>query len=191
MPGVTRLMKLSATSTSTSRLSMSTMVQMPVRVKPPPATGATISPGWAAVAVTTPANGARTTVSSSLRRNTSTVAWADARLALGKGEVLARRVKDAGRSSSTISSLSQPAGTPRCCDRTSTRSRQRRPAATRMPAWADAACAIAWASAALALESSIVAITWPASTCWPSSIITSATLPATLAETVASRRATT
>ena len=47
---------------------MSTMVQMPVRVKPPPATGATISPGCAASEVTTPANGARTIVSSSPRR---------------------------------------------------------------------------------------------------------------------------
>ena len=37
---------------------MSTMVQMPVRVKPPPAdTGETISPGWAALLTTTPANG--------------------------------------------------------------------------------------------------------------------------------------
>ena len=42
---------------------MSTMVPTPVRVKPPPAdSGETISPTCAAFSVTTPANGARTTV---------------------------------------------------------------------------------------------------------------------------------
>ena len=45
---------------------MSTIVQMPVRVKPPPADiGEIISPGWAFLEVTMPANGARMTVSSS------------------------------------------------------------------------------------------------------------------------------
>ena len=45
---------------------MSTMVEMPVRVKPPPAeTGETISPGWASLEIATPANGARMIVSSS------------------------------------------------------------------------------------------------------------------------------
>ena len=44
---------------------MSTMVQMPVRVKPPPAeTGETISPGCASFDSATPLNGARMTVSS-------------------------------------------------------------------------------------------------------------------------------
>ena len=53
-------MKASLTSTSTSIESMSTMVQMPVRVKPPPAEiGEIISPGWALRSTTTPANGAR------------------------------------------------------------------------------------------------------------------------------------
>ena len=42
---------------------MSTMVQMPVRVKPPPADiGEIISPGCASFEMTTPSNGARTTV---------------------------------------------------------------------------------------------------------------------------------
>ena len=42
---------------------MSTMVQMPVRVKPPPAdTGETISPGCASFEIATPVNGARMTV---------------------------------------------------------------------------------------------------------------------------------
>jgi hypothetical protein len=41
---------------------MSTMVQMPVRVKPPPAeTGDTISPGCASLEIATPLNGARIT----------------------------------------------------------------------------------------------------------------------------------
>ena len=61
-------MKLSLTSTSTSSESMSTIVPMPVRVKPPPAeTGDTISPACAAFTVTTPANGARTVMSSWFR----------------------------------------------------------------------------------------------------------------------------
>ena len=43
---------------------MSTMVQMPVRVKPPPAeTGEIISPGCASLEMATPSNGARTTMS--------------------------------------------------------------------------------------------------------------------------------
>ena len=43
---------------------MSTIVQMPVRVKPPPAeTGEIISPGCASFEIATPLNGARITVS--------------------------------------------------------------------------------------------------------------------------------
>ncbi len=54
------------------------MVQMPVRVKPPPAEmGETISPGWAALTVTTPSKGAVTMVSATLRRATSSPARAD------------------------------------------------------------------------------------------------------------------
>ena len=57
----TRLMYASLTSTSISRESMSTIVAMPVRVKPPPADiGDTVSPGCASLEITTPANGART-----------------------------------------------------------------------------------------------------------------------------------
>ena len=44
---------------------MSTMVQTPVRMKPPPAlTGEIIPPDWASVETATPLNGARMTVSS-------------------------------------------------------------------------------------------------------------------------------
>ena len=65
-------MYASLTSTSTSSESMSTMVQMPVRVKPPPAeTGEIISPGCAALAITTPPKGARICMSSSRRRCTA------------------------------------------------------------------------------------------------------------------------
>ena len=70
-------MKFSLTSTSTSSESMSTIVPMPVRVKPPPAEiGDTISPACAALTVTMPANGARTTVSSRLRSANATAARA-------------------------------------------------------------------------------------------------------------------
>ena len=70
-------MKFSLTSTSTSSESMSTIVPMPVRVKPPPAeTGDTISPSCAALTVTMPPNGARTTVSSRLRCVTARLASA-------------------------------------------------------------------------------------------------------------------
>ena len=72
-PGVTRLMKDSLTSTWISSESMSTMVPMPVRVKPPPAEiGEIISPGCADLATTTPLNGARITVLSSCTWATAT-----------------------------------------------------------------------------------------------------------------------
>ena len=59
-PARTRPMKASLTSTSISIESMSTIVQMPVRVKPPPADiGEIISPGCALRSTTTPPNGAR------------------------------------------------------------------------------------------------------------------------------------
>ena len=52
---------------------MSTIVQMPVRVKPPPAdTGEIISPGCASFEIATPSNGARTTMSSRSMRCAST-----------------------------------------------------------------------------------------------------------------------
>ncbi len=52
---------------------MSTRVQMPVRVKPPPAeTGEIISPGWASLVMATPEKGARMTVSSMSWRRTAT-----------------------------------------------------------------------------------------------------------------------
>ena len=76
---------------------MSTMVQIPVRVKPPPATGATISPGCAAVAVTTPEKGARTMVSSRLRWETSSPARATRTWACCTGELGAGVVETGAR----------------------------------------------------------------------------------------------
>ena len=56
---------------------MSTTVPMPVRVKPPPAdTGDTISPGWASLDTTTPAKGARISVSVSCWR--ASASWRSA-----------------------------------------------------------------------------------------------------------------
>ena len=46
---------------------MSTIVQMPVRVKPPEDMGEIISPGWAFLEVTMPPKGARITVSCPFR----------------------------------------------------------------------------------------------------------------------------
>ncbi len=60
-PALTRAMYDSFTSTSISSEPMSTMVAMPVRVKPPPAdTGDTISPRCASFETTMPPKGART-----------------------------------------------------------------------------------------------------------------------------------
>ena len=58
------MIKASFTSTSTSKESISTIEQIPVLVKPPPAdTGDTISPGCAALKTTTPPKGARIFIS--------------------------------------------------------------------------------------------------------------------------------
>ena len=84
----------SFTSTWISSESMSTMVPMPVRVKPPPADrGEIISPGWADLAITTPAKGARTTVLSSWTLATST----DSCATLICSRVLASRARSMSR----------------------------------------------------------------------------------------------
>ncbi|GIX17633.1 MAG: hypothetical protein KatS3mg119_1819 [Rhodothalassiaceae bacterium] len=72
------------------------MVQMPVRVKPPPAdTGETISPGWAALLTTTPANGARMTCLSTRSRASATCSSATSHLRAG-GRELALQALDLG-----------------------------------------------------------------------------------------------
>ncbi len=73
---------------------MSTMVPMPVRVKPPPAEmGEIISPGCAALVTTTPAKGARITVLSICTWATST----DSCATLICSPVLARRARSMSR----------------------------------------------------------------------------------------------
>ena len=92
-PGVTRLMNDSLTSTWISSESMSTIVPMPVRVKPPPAEmGEIISPGCADLATTTPAKGARITVLSSCTLATRHGLLRHADLLLRAGELGAQRV---------------------------------------------------------------------------------------------------
>ena len=72
---------------------MSTIVPMPVRVNPPPADiGETISPSCAALTVTMPANGARTTVSSRLRSASASRASATSTARAGDFELRPRRV---------------------------------------------------------------------------------------------------
>ena len=73
---------------------MSTIVPMPVRVKPPPAEiGEIISPGWAALAITTPLNGARITVLSSWTCATAT----DSRATRICSALLASRARSVSR----------------------------------------------------------------------------------------------
>ena len=170
---------------------MSTTVPMPVRVKPPPAdSGETISPGCAALAITTPENGARTTVWSrlmSLTRSCSLATWA----------LRWATARCARRASRWAMACSYCARDTSCC-RTSASRRSALASASRSCAptlsiWLRAASA--WEAyrrrCASASIGSRVAITWPASTRMPSSIITSLTRPVICAETVAMRRATT
>ncbi len=104
-PGVTRLMKLSLTSTSISSDDMSTIVQMPVRVKPPPAdTGEIISPGCASFEIATPENGARMTVSSDLVRRSAT--WRSATVTCSRDS--SRRALSASTSASARSRSACP-----------------------------------------------------------------------------------
>ena len=66
---------------------MSTMVQMPVRVKPPPAdTGETISPGCASLEIATPLKGARMTVLSRFVCSSSIWRLDDAHLLARRGD---------------------------------------------------------------------------------------------------------
>ena len=93
-PGCTRLMYDSLTSTWISSESMSTMVPMPVRVKPPPAEiGEIISPGCADFATTTPLKGARITQLSSCTCATRT----DSCATLTCSRAAARRARSMSR----------------------------------------------------------------------------------------------
>ena len=170
---------------------MSTIVPMPVRVKPPPAdSGETISPGCAALAITTPANGARTTVLSTpspAMRSWSPATW-----------VLRCAVASCARSESRCAIACSYWDLDTSCCLTSVPRRAALASASRscactLPAWLRAAptCEAASARCASASIGSSVAMIWPAATDWPSSISTSRTLPVIFDDTVAMRRATT
>ena len=84
---------------------MSTIVQIPVRVKPPPAeTGEIISPGCASFEIATPLNGARMTVSSSAVRRTS-ISRADTSICSRWSE---RRAATESTSACAVSSSARP-----------------------------------------------------------------------------------
>ena len=171
---------------------MSTMVLMPVRVKPPPAeTGDTISPGWA-----------------SLLRRHAAERRADDRvvergllqrhLPLGHRDLLAQRgdagddrvdlglrLVHVGRGGQLLLEEPLAPAEHRACassSRTSDSGTARRAASS----WACARPSIA-----RTVESSRRASTWPSRTAIPSSTFTSTTLPVTLDDTVARRRAVT
>jgi hypothetical protein len=143
-PGATRLMKASFTSTWISRESMSTMVPMPVRVKPPPAEiGEIISPGWADLAMTIPPNGARTTVLSTCTSATPTPSWAT-RMASAEAASLALRVSRWARAASRACAvLASATATDSSATRTCSALAARR--ARRASRWARAASS-AWAA---------------------------------------------
>ena len=170
---------------------MSTMVQMPVRVKPPPAdTGDTISPGWASFEIATPENGARITMSSSAVRCSATCCSATR---ICSRSAAMRAVSDSTSAfavsiSAAVTSPSEASRCRRACTRRASSSRT----STSGMAWRDAS---SWASASASdarmVESSRRASTWPARTAMPSSTFTSITLPVTFDDTVARRRAVT
>ena len=170
---------------------MSTIVEMPVRVKPPPAeTGDTISPGWASFDSATPLNGARMMVLSSsvccssiCRSVTATcccAAWIRASTestsacAWSTSACVARLLRTSCRRRCSVSLAS--------ASRTSLSRTARRAAS----AWAFAS-----SRAARGWASSRRARIWPSRTAMPSSTLTSITLPVTFEDTVARRRAVT
>ena len=189
--GTTRLMYASLTSTSTSSESMSTMVQMPVRVKLPPAdTGEIISPGCAALATTTPLNGARMERSFSSCFCTASAACATAMSLTVRDRracrpCTVRRVRSASAwlvSRRAARSLARRASSRACSSCTSI---------SRAPALAAASCDALRSYSARGMLPSRVASSWSLWTAIPSSMNTSITLPVTFDETVAARRATT
>ena len=171
---------------------MSTMVLMPVRVKPPPAdTGDTISPGWASLLSATPRNGARITVSSIAVCCSATCRSATSDLLAQRGDAgdervdLGLRLVHVGRGGQPL--LRQPLAAaehePRLLQPDL---RLRGPHGATASSWACARSSIA-----RTVESSSRASTWPSRTAMPSSTFTSTTLPVTLEDTVARRRAVT
>ena len=164
---------------------------MPVRVKPPPAeTGEIISPGWAALAMTTPAKGARISMSSkscrctAKARSATTASWRSRCSRAATASTAKRlRSKSAWLTKKRLANPSLRAKSScACLSSTSTSSRVRRAASS---------CDSASRNSVLGMLSSNRANSCPAATCTPSSINTSTTLPVALLLTVACRRATT
>ena len=170
---------------------MSTMVLMPVRVKPPPAeTGDTISPGCASFDSATPLNGARITMSSIAVCCNAT--WLCATVTCSRTELM-RALNEL--TSAWAWSMADGVVRPSFISR-SWRCRLMRASASRTSISGTArrvACNWARASVipACSVESSSRASTWPSRTAMPSSTLTSITLPVTFDETVARRRAVT
>jgi hypothetical protein len=170
---------------------MSTIVQMPVRVKPPPAeTGEIISPGCASFEIAIPSNGARTTMSArSVRRAlrcdcaTSTCCCAIAIRALSDSTSASAESSSAREMTLSFTS---------CCRRPSVSSASLSRASFSVVArFAALSIASSTLSMARSCESSNRARTWPRFTALPSSTKTSSTLPVTFEDTVARRRAVT
>jgi hypothetical protein len=167
------------------------MVEMPVRVKPPPAdTGDTISPGCASLDSATPLNGARMTVLSKSVCCTAICRSATATCCCA-----------AWIRASTESTSAWAWSTSAWVDRLSFTSCSRRfsvslasaarTSLSRTARRAASAWAFASSRAASGWASSSRARTWPSRTAMPSSTFTSITLPVTFEETVARRRAVT
>jgi len=190
-PGVTRSMYASLTSTSISSDDMSTIVEMPVLVKPPPADiGEIISPGCAFFEIATPANGARISMSARFCLSRST----DRSAARTCSTCAAWRASSTPTSAST-ESQSDCAAIPlarrsrmRCLRIVASLSCAAISTVTRCAA---ASCASASARLCAVWRSSRRARTCPFSTFIPSSTSTSTTFPVTFDDTVASRRAVT
>jgi hypothetical protein len=170
---------------------MSTIVPMPVRVKPPPAdTGEIISPGCASFEITTPLNGRADD-------HVDQVGLLQVDLALGDADLL-RRVADPRLQRVHVRLRLVELG---LADDPSLRSCCRRPSVSSAcwrRAWSSAAALRAEASLRLGQGQrrprlGVVEVRQDLSfrTGWPSSIRMSRTLPVTLDETVARRRATT
>ena len=170
---------------------MSTIVQMPVRVNPPPAdTGDTISPGCASLVIATPLNGARMTVSSMLVCSSATCC--SATLTCSRSAAMRASIESnsalARSSSACVTTLSFKSD----CMRPSVNfASARRTSFSFTARMLAACCALASASAARAVESSSRASTSPCLTAFPSSTFTSTTLPVIFDDTVARRRAVT
>ena len=170
---------------------MSTIVQMPVRVKPPPAeTGETISPGCASFEIATPLNGARMTVSSIAV--CCIAIWLSATLTCSCADAMRATSESTSAFALSMSfGVFRPSLRRRSWRCNCTRACSSRTSLSGICRFAASSCARYSLSAACSVESSSRARTWPSRTAMPSSTFTSMTLPVTFDDTVARRRAVT